>query len=179
MYAIVDIETTGGYAQGHRITEIAIAIYDGEQMVDWFESFVNPETKIPLHITALTGITNDMVDDAPTFEAIAPQIFKLLQPCVFVAHNVNFDYSFVRHQLAEAGIEWNAKKLCTVRLSRKIFPNFPSYSLSSLCKELNIEQTIKHRAGADTLATVEVFKLLLQNDKDGVIQKSLNILNFD
>lgn len=173
MYAIVDIETTGGYAQGHRITEIAIAIYDGEQMVDWFESFVNPETKIPLHITALTGITNDMVDDAPTFEAIAPQIFKLLQPCVFVAHNVNFDYSFVRHQLAEAGIEWNAKKLCTVRLSRKIFPNFPSYSLSSLCKELNIEQTIKHRAGADTLATVEVFKLLLQNDKDGVIQKSL------
>lgn len=173
MYAIVDIETTGGYAQGHRITEIAIAIYDGEQMVDWFESFVNPDAKIPLHITALTGITNDMVDDAPTFEAIAPQIYKLLQPCVFVAHNVNFDYSFVRHQLAEAGIEWNAKKLCTVRLSRKIFPNFPSYSLSSLCKELNIEQTIKHRAGADTLATVEVFKLLLQNDKDGVIQKSL------
>lgn len=173
MYAIVDIETTGGYAQGHRITEIAIAIFDGEQMVDWFESLVNPGIHIPVHITALTGITNEMVEDAPTFEDIAPQVHSLLQPCVFVAHNVNFDYSFVRHQLAAAGIEWNAKKLCTVRLSRKILPGFPSYSLSSLCAELGIDQKIKHRAGADTLATVEVFKQLLLNDKDGEIKKSL------
>lgn len=173
MYAIVDIETTGSFAQGHRITEIAIAIFDGEQMVDWYESLVNPGKRIPLHITALTNISNEMVEDAPTFEAIAPKVYELLKPCVFVAHNVNFDYSFVRNELQEAGFDWSAKKLCTVRLSRKIFPNFPSYSLSNLCRELEIEQKIKHRAGADTKATVEVFRQLVQNDINGVIQKSL------
>lgn len=173
MYAIVDIETTGSFAKGHRITEIAIAIFDGNEMVNWYETLVNPGMEIPTFITALTNITNDMVADAPTFDEVAETIYKLLQPCVFVAHNVNFDYSFVQKQLQEAGYEWAAKKLCTVRLSRKIFPNFKSYKLSSLCTELNVKQTTKHRAGADTLATVEVFKHLLHNDKEGVIQKSL------
>lgn len=173
MYAIVDIETTGSFAQGHRITEIAIAVYDGNEMINWYDTLVNPGMNIPLHITALTGINNEMVADAPAFEDIAAKVYELLQPCIFVAHNVNFDYSFVRNQLHDAGFDYSAKKLCTVRLSRKIFPGFPSYSLSNLCRELGIEQKIKHRAGADTLATVDVFKQLLQNDKNGVIQKSL------
>lgn len=173
MYAVVDIETTGGFAQNHCITEIAIAVFDGNEVVDWFESLVNPGISIPLHITALTGISNEMVEDAPAFAEIAEKVYEMLKPCVFVAHNVNFDYSFVRSQLADEGYNWDAKKLCTVRLSRKIFPGFQSYSLSSLCNELGVVQTVKHRAGADTMATVEVFKQLLQNDKDGVIQKSL------
>jgi DNA polymerase III subunit epsilon len=173
VYAIVDIETTGGFAQNHSITEIAIAIYDGNEIVDWFESLVNPGISIPLHITALTGISNEMVEDAPAFADIAEKVYQMLEPCIFVAHNVNFDYSFVRSQLAGEGYNWDAKKLCTVRLSRKILPGFASYSLSSLCGELGIEQKIKHRAGADTLATVEVFKQLLINDKEGVIKQSL------
>lgn len=173
MYAIVDIETTGSFAKGHSITEIAIAVFNGNEMVDWYETLVNPGMEIPAFITALTNITNDMVANAPAFEEVAEKIYKMLEPCVFVAHNVNFDYSFVQKQLQAAGYNWSAKKLCTVRLSRKIFPNFKSYKLSSLCTELNIEQTTKHRAGADTLATVEVFKHLLKNDREGVIQKSL------
>lgn len=173
MYAIVDIETTGGFAQGHRITEIAIAVFDGNTVTEWYESLVNPGIHIPLHITALTGITNEMVEDAPSFAEIAPKVLQLLEPCVFVAHNVNFDYSFVRQQLADEGLDWEAKKLCTVRLSRKIFPGFPSYSLSNLCNSLGIEHTVKHRAGGDTWVTVEIFKQLLLNDRDDVIKKSL------
>ncbi|HYG15119.1 MAG TPA: exonuclease domain-containing protein [Bacteroidia bacterium] len=173
MYAIVDIETTGGFAQGHRITEIAIAVYDGNEVVEWYETLVNPGMFIPQYITALTGIDNEMVENAPSFADIAPKIYSLLEPCVFVAHNVNFDYSFVKNELAGAGIEWNAKKLCTVRLSRKIFPGWESYNLSSICTSLNIEQKIKHRAGADTLATVEVFRKLQSNDTLNVIKDSL------
>lgn len=173
MYAIVDIETTGSFARGHGITEIAIAVFDGNEMVDWYETLVNPGMEIPAFITAFTNITNDMVVDAPAFEEVAEKVYTMLEPCVFVAHNVNFDYSFVQKQLKAAGYDWSAKKLCTVRLARKIFPQFTSYKLSALCTQLNIEQTIKHRAGADTLATVEVFKHLLKNDREGVIQKSL------
>lgn len=173
MYAIVDIETTGGFAQNHSITEIAIAIHNGEKVTDWYETLINPGIPIPTHITALTGITNEMVENAPTFNQVASKIYQLLQPHIFVAHNVNFDYSFVRQQLAQAGFDWNAKKLCTVRLSRKIFPNFPSYSLGNLCTQLGIVQTVKHRAGADTQATAEVFTLLLQNDKEKAIPAAL------
>ena len=94
MYAIVDIETTGAFAQGHRITEIAVAVFDGNEITEWYETLVNPGIYIPRHITALTGITNEMVEDAPGFEKIAPRVYELLQGQVFVAHNVNFDYSF-------------------------------------------------------------------------------------
>ncbi len=173
MYAIVDIETTGSFAKGHGITEIAIAIFDGNEIINWYETLINPNAEIPLFITALTNITNEMVADAPTFDEVAAKVYELLKPCIFVAHNVNFDYSFVQKQLQAAGYDWSAKKLCTVRLARKIFPHFTSYKLQSICSELNIEQKTKHRAGADTLATVELFKHLMGNDGEGVIQKLL------
>jgi DNA polymerase-3 subunit epsilon len=173
MFAIVDIETTGGYASGNSITEIAIAIHDGEQMVDYFETLVNPEAPIPRYIQALTGINNAMVSQAPVFEDVAPKIYGLLHDKVFVAHNVNFDYSFVKYQLAQFGYELDAKKLCTVRLARKVLPGHPSYSLGNLCRCLQIEIEQRHRAGGDTLATVRLFECILKNDVDGEIKKML------
>ncbi|HVF97855.1 MAG TPA: 3'-5' exonuclease, partial [Flavisolibacter sp.] len=136
MYAIVDIETTGGYAAANGITEISIQVFDGEKVIESFESLVNPGKVIPRYIQAFTGITNEMVQDAPRFEEIAEKVYTLLQGAVFVAHNVNFDYSFIKSHLDFYGYTFNAKKLCTVRLARQIFPGFPSYSLGNLCHSL-------------------------------------------
>ncbi|AHF14395.1 exonuclease domain-containing protein [Niabella soli] len=173
-YAIVDIETTGSYAAASGITEISIQVLDAEGIVvDRFESLVNPVQQIPSYIQALTGISNAMVADAPLFEAIAEQVYKLLQDKIFVAHSVNFDYSFVKSQLAYCGYELHTNKLCTVRLSRKIIPGHASYSLGKLCEALDIPHVNKHRAGGDTDATVALFQLLLLKDADGHIAKSL------
>lgn len=173
MYAIVDIETTGGYAAANGITEISIHVFDGNSVIEKFETLINPGQPIPYYITAMTGISDKMVADAPPFEEVAAKIHSLLRDKVFIAHNVNFDFSFVNGHLKEAGFELNSKKLCTVRLSRKIFPGLPSYSLGKLCQSLDIKITDRHRAGGDTAATVELFRLLLQHDKEQHIQKSL------
>lgn len=173
MYAIVDIETTGSYAAANGITEISIHIFDGEKLVEKFETLINPRQPIPHYIQAMTGITDKMVETAPVFETVAEKIYTLLEGKIFVAHNVNFDYSFVKSHLAEAGFILNSKKLCTVRLSRKIFPGFASYSLGNLCHSLGITIKNRHRAGGDTEATVKVFRLLLQHDKEQHIAKSL------
>jgi DNA polymerase III subunit epsilon len=164
MYAIVDIETTGGYAAANAITEIAVYIYDGTRVVKKFETLINPLKKIPYYITSLTGINNDMVQNAPTFNEIAETLFELLNDKIFVAHNVNFDYSFVKHQLKNEGYNLTAKKLCTVRLGRKVFPGLPSYSLGNLCRSLNINIENRHRAGGDAKATVLLFEHYLNND---------------
>ena len=156
-YAIVDIETTGGNASHSRITEIAIIIHDGTKVIDRWETLVNPQKNIPPAIFALTGITNEMVSDAPVFDAISDKVFELLSDRIFVAHNVNFDYSFVRHELETAGLKWTAKKLCTVRAARKIRPGMLSYSLGRLCKSLDIDLENRHRAGGDADATAILF----------------------
>jgi DNA polymerase-3 subunit epsilon len=173
MFAIVDIETTGGYASGNSITEIAIAVHDGEQTIDYFETLINPEAPIPRYIQALTGISNAMVSQAPLFEEVAPKIYSLLHDKVFVAHNVNFDYSFIKHQLAQYGYELECKKLCTVRLARKVLPGRHSYSLGNLCRSLDIEITQRHRAGGDTQATAKLFECIVKNDFDGEIKAML------
>src|SRR5213075_1080513 len=147
MYAIVDIETTGGYAAANGITEIAIYIHDGVKITRHFETLINPNQAIPRYIKALTGIDDEMVADAPQFAEVADTIHELLNDNIFVAHNVNFDYSFVRHHLKAAGLELTAKKLCTVRLSRKVFPGLPSYSLGNLCRSLQLPIDNRHRAG--------------------------------
>lgn len=173
MYAIVDIETTGGYAAANGITEISIHVFDGKTVVEKFETLINPGQPIPYYIQAMTGISDKMVADAPRFNEVAEKIFTILQDKIFIAHNVNFDYSFVNNHLKEAGFDLNTKKLCTVRLSRKIFPGLLSYSLGKLCHSLGIIITDRHRAGGDTEATVKVFRLLMENDKEQHIQKSL------
>lgn len=163
MYAIVDIETTGGHASSHGITEIAILVHDGNRLVQSFHSLVNPGKEIPLYITALTGIDSKMLRDAPYFEDIAAEVADMLDRKVFVAHNVNFDYSFIRQHLKHAGFSFEEKKLCTVRLSRKVFPGLPSYSLGNLCRELGISIEQRHRAGGDAKATLKLFEQLLRN----------------
>lgn len=176
-YAIVDIETTGGYASGNGITEISVQIHDGSAVVDSWETLINPEQYIPSHIEALTGISNEMVQHAPTFDLVADKINSLLQDKVFVAHNVNFDYSFIRHHLSLCGHTLNAKKLCTVRLSWKLYPGLPSYSLGKLCRSLDINLNNRHRAGGDAEATAILFGMLLKADADGHIEQSLGKLS--
>ncbi|MES2419284.1 MAG: exonuclease domain-containing protein [Bacteroidota bacterium] len=173
LYAIVDIETTGGHAANHGITEIAIHIHDGITVTERYETLVNPHQYIPTAIQSLTGITNDMVENAPTFSSIAKTIYELLQDKIFVAHNVNFDYSFVHHHLATCGYTLNVKKLCTVRLSRKLFPGLASYSLGKLCNALAIPLYNQHRAGGDTTATALLLSRLLAKDTEGIISDTL------
>ncbi len=173
MYAIVDIETTGSYAAANGITEICIVVFDGNEVKQRYETLINPMHQIPRFIQAMTGITNEMVADAPVFEEVAETIYEILKDKIFVAHNVNFDYSFLRSQLQFSGYQYDAVKLCTVRLSRKILPGHQSYSLGKLCHALGIQHTNHHRAGGDTDATVLLFKMLLEKDNEGHIVKSL------
>lgn len=175
MYAIVDIETTGGHASANGITDIAIILHDGEKVYHRYQSLINPQQSIPVYIQALTGINNDMVKEAPVFADVASEIFELLKDKVFIAHNVNFDYSFVRYHLAAAGFSLDCKKLCTVRLSRKIIPGYPSYSLGKLCHQLGIENDSRHRAMGDAFATATLFSMLLVQDLHGHIKQSLLI----
>lgn len=172
MYAIVDIETTGGNAGSGSITEIAIIISDGNSILDTYTTLINPLQPIPLFIEKLTGINDEMVSNAPTFSQIANDIYALLQDKIFVAHNVNFDYSFIAHQLNQQGLKFNARKLCTVRLSRKAFENLPSYSLGNLCRSLNITVNNRHRALGDASATTELFHRIVQADR-GLLIKSM------
>ncbi|TCD10449.1 DNA polymerase III subunit epsilon [Pedobacter frigidisoli] len=173
LYAVVDIETTGGHASANGITEVAINIHDGNQVVESFTTLINPKQPIPIYITALTGIDNKMLVDAPTFEDVALQIYQLLHDKVFVAHNVNFDYSFLKHHLAAAGYDLNCRKLCTVRLSRKLIPGKVSYSLGKLCSALQIPIENRHRAAGDADATSILFNLLLETDQEGIIAEML------
>lgn len=173
LYAIVDIETTGSHASANGITEIAICIHDGQDVIHRYETLINPHREIPEFIQALTGIDNDMVRNAPSFDDVAAEIFDLLSGKIFVAHNVNFDYSFVRYHLASAGFDLQCNKLCTVRLGRKILPGMRSYSLGKLCHQLGITNQGRHRAGGDAAATAQLFTMLLQNDRNNHISDSL------
>lgn len=164
MYSIVDIETTGGFASGHGITEIAIYVHDGSRVVDSFHTLINPQQKIPVYITALTGISNAMVASAPLFDEVADKIFAMLCNKIFVAHNVNFDFSFVKHHLKNSGYELNVKKLCTVRLGRRVFPGLASYSLGNLCRSVGIVIENRHRAAGDAKATVLLLEKYLALD---------------
>lgn len=161
MYAIIDIETTGGSHKHEKITEIAVYVHDGEKVIREFTSLINPERNIPYFITSLTGISNEMVEDAPKFYEIAKQLVEITEGCIFVAHNVNFDYHFVREEFSRLGYDFKREQLCTVKMSRKLIPGKRSYSLGNLCDELGICIYDRHRASGDALATVKLFEILL------------------
>jgi DNA polymerase-3 subunit epsilon len=173
MYAIVDIETTGGYAENHRVTEIAVFHHDGIRITDQFHTLINPGRNVPQFITGLTGITTQMVREAPSFEEVAEEIHSWLKDKIFIAHNAHFDYSFIKKEFEEVGIAWSPKKLCTVRLSRKIVPGLHSYSLGRLAESLGIKISDRHRAGGDAHATAKIFDVLLRRDQNGIIEKAL------
>jgi len=173
MYAIVDIETTGGSAVRSRITEIAIILFDGYQIIKRFQTLINPGREIPEKIQQLTGINNRMTDDAPFFYELVDLIDHYTKGCVFVAHNVNFDYGFIKEAFARTGRKFQRKKLCTVRISRKMLPGKSSYSLGKLCKSEGIPLLERHRAMGDADATCLLFKKLLALDREGWIEQSL------
>jgi DNA polymerase-3 subunit epsilon len=164
-FAIIDVETTGTSPFNGKITEIAIYIFDGANIVDSFISLVNPECSIPYNITRLTGITNEMVETAPKFYEIAKKIVEITANATFVAHNVSFDYSFVREEFKRLGYDYKRKTLCTVSLSRKLIPGLPSYSLGNICHDLNITIEGRHRAGGDAFATVKLFELIMKQNE--------------
>ncbi len=161
MFTIIDIETTGSVHKYGKITEIAIYVHNGSAITDYFSTLINPEMDIPISISRLTGITNPMVAQAPRFFEVARTIAELTQGRIFVAHNVHFDYSFIREEFLRLGYDFVRKKLCTVQLSRKIFPGLSSYSLGVLCQSLEIPIENRHRASGDALATVRLFEKLL------------------
>ena len=165
MYAIIDIETTGLSPAIEKITEIAIYLHDGEKITDSYSTLINPERRISPYITQLTGITNEMVEDAPKFWEIAKDIITLTENRTFVAHNASFDYNFIRSEFKSLGYNFSRDRLCTVKLSRKIIPGFKSYSLGNLCNSLHIIVNDRHRAMGDAFATVKLFELLLTKDK--------------
>ncbi len=166
MFAIIDIETTGNSYKFGQITEIAIIQHNGKEVTGTFSSLVKPEMDIPLFITRLTGISNEMVKDAPPFFKIARKIVELTAGRTFVAHNVHFDYKFIKEEYKRLGYDFNRKTLCTVKLSRKFFPGHKSYSLGKLCSDKGIVINGRHRAAGDALATAKLFDLLIrENDR--------------
>ncbi|MFH2142549.1 MAG: exonuclease domain-containing protein [Bacteroidota bacterium] len=164
MYAIVDIETTGGNPVRDKITEIAIYVHDGYNIINEFATLINPECDIPYYITKLTGITNEMVADSPKFFEVAKDIVKMTENTIFVAHNVSFDYNFIRNEFKNLGYDFKLEKLCTVRMSRKFFPNKRSYSLGNICNDLGIKIEDRHRAAGDALATTRLLELILKSN---------------
>lgn len=164
MYAILDIETTGGSPKFEKITEIAIYVHDGTSVTDQYVTLINPERNIPYFITSLTGITNEMVEDAPRFYEVARKIVEITEGATIVAHNARFDYSFLREEFKTLGFNFRRGLLDTVTLSRKLFPGYPSYSLGNICENLGIVIEDRHRAAGDALATVKLFELLMEKD---------------
>lgn len=161
LYAIIDIETTGNSYKSGKITELAIFIHDGFEIIDSFSSLINPECYIPGFITNLTGIDNEMVKNAPKFYEIARKIVEITQDKVFVAHNVSFDYRFIQEEFKRLGYDYQRKTMCTVRMGRKFIPGYKSYSLGKLCNELGISIIGRHRAAGDALATVKLFEMIM------------------
>lgn len=176
MYAILDIESTGGKYNEEGITEIAIYKFDGHEVVDQFISLVNPERKIQSFVVGLTGINNDMLRHAPKFYEVAKRIVEITEGCILVAHNAKFDYRMLRLEFDRLGYAYERKTLCTVKLSKKLLPGFDSYSLGKLVKNLGIPITDRHRASGDALATVKLFKMLLDKDTDkSIISSNLKL----
>ena len=166
MYAVVDIEATGGNHIKGRIIEIAIILFDGKEIISEYSTLVNPEVKIDWYVTKLTGITNTMVAEAPLFKEVAEEIATLTKGNIFVAHDVDFDYKFLKTELKKAGVIFKEPKVCTLKLSEKHLPNANSYSLGKLCKEMGIPipKEVRHRAAGDAVATAKLLGLLLSND---------------
>lgn len=174
MFSIVDIETTGGAYATSRITEIAIIRHDGARVIDSYQSLVNPKCWISSFITQLTGIDNEMVKDAPTFEEIADEVRQMTLNAAFVAHNASFDYGFVQREFNRLDEYFQRDTLCTVKLSRKIFPGYKSYSLGNICRDLQIRHVNHHRAMGDASATTLLFERLLQHDEKGILKDWLS-----
>jgi DNA polymerase-3 subunit epsilon len=172
LYAILDIETTGGKYNEEGITEIAVYKFDGHKVVDQFISLINPEIPIQPFVVGLTGINNEMLRNAPKFYEVARRIVEITEGAILVAHNAKFDYRILRTEFGRLGFDFERQSLCTVELSKKLIPGLPSYSLGKLVRSLGIPLSDRHRANGDAQATVKLFKMLLAKDSEKEILKS-------
>jgi len=166
LFAVVDIEATGGNHVKGKIIEIAIILFDGEKIVSEYSTLVNPEVKIDWYVTKLTGIKNSMVADAPLFKDVAEEILSITKGNIFVAHDVDFDYKFLKEELRKVGLEFNEPQVCTLKLSQKHLPEEESYSLGKLCDSVGIPipKEVRHRAAGDAVATAKLLGLLLSDE---------------
>ena len=181
MFVIVDVETTGGSPQNSKITELAMYKFDGHKIIDEFTTLLNPEMEIPEFIVRLTGITDQMLVNAPKFYEVAKQILEFTNNCVFVAHNVSFDYGMFRSEFKHLGYDFRLPHLCTVRATRDLLPGYASYSLGKITRDLGISIIGRHRAGGDALATCKLFKIIFKKDEQKLrtfIQEELNPKSF-
>lgn len=167
-YAIIDIETTGGSTKSTKITEIAIILHDGMNVIDEYATLINPESNIPPFISRLTGISNEMVANSPKFYEAAKTIVEFTKDTVFVAHNVGFDYNVIRQEFKNLGFDYRLPHLCTVRSSRYTFPGHASYGLDKITKALGIQLTGHHRAKNDALATASLFERIFEANNGDV-----------
>ena len=165
-FAVIDIETSGGKPKDSRIIEIAIVIHDGQNIIEEYQTLVNPEKKIDWYVSKLTGISNKDVEKAPKFFEVAKTIHKLITDRVFVAHNIGFDYPIVRNEFKSLGLDLRLPHMCTIQTSRVLIPGLESYGLKNLSQHLEISLTNHHRAMDDTMATVEILKHLYSLDKN-------------
>ena len=174
MYTIVDLEATGGKFNEESIIEIAIYRFDGVSITDQFISLVNPEKEIHPYVEKLTGISSRMLKTAPRFHEIAKRVIEITSNTVLVAHNAQFDYRILQLEFKRLGFDFSMKSICTVILSQELLPDQQSYKLGRLSRSLGIPIKDRHRASGDALATVELFKILLEKDvKQEIIRKSI------
>ncbi len=179
MYTVVDIETTGLSARYHYITEIAAARIRQGEVVESFETLVNPEVRMPSFITKLTGIDNEMVKNAPTIKEVLPSFANFVGSDVFVAHNATFDYGFLEHMMRKHGHSFSVPKLCTKKLANRLFPELPHKRLSDLCLHLGVENHRAHRAMGDVQATAVVFNAMLGILQSRGISDVNDVLKFE
>ncbi|MEY2650279.1 MAG: hypothetical protein RL608_953 [Bacteroidota bacterium] len=170
MYAVIDLEATGGKPGTERIIEVAIFLFDGRRIVDQFITLVRPDVPIPPFVQKLTGIREHDVRTAPRFHEVAKRIVQMTEGAVFVAHNAPFDYRILREEFARLGYDYERVVLDTIPLAEKFLPGMPAYGLSTLCTELNIAHTRKHRADGDARATVQLLQILLDKDREKYIE---------
>jgi DNA polymerase III epsilon subunit family exonuclease len=170
MYAVIDLEATGGKPGTERIIEVAIFMFDGRRIVDQFITLVKPDVPIPPFVQKLTGIREHDVRTAPQFHEVAKRIVQMTEGAVFVAHNAPFDYRILREEFARLGFDYQRVVLDTIPLAERFLPGMPAYGLSTLCAELNISHTRKHRADGDARATVQLLQILLDKDREKYIE---------
>lgn len=173
MYAVVDVETTGGKYNEEGITEIAIFRFDGNTIVDQFISLINPERPIQPFVANLTGINENMLRNAPKFYEVAKRIVEITEDCTLVAHNASFDYRMLCTEFNRLGFNYERPSLCTVALSKQLIPEQASYKLGKLVRSLGIPLSDRHRAAGDARATVKLLKLLLDKDSSKTIVKKV------
>ncbi|RMH98609.1 MAG: DNA polymerase III subunit epsilon, partial [Calditrichaeota bacterium] len=160
-FAIIDVETTGLSPGYDRILELAILVYDGEKILDTFTTLVNPQFRIPLQISRLTGITSAVAQEAPPFYEIARKVVELTEDCVLVGHQVRFDYAFLRAEFRRLGYDFRRRHICTLRMSRRYLPHLSSHSLEALCRYFGIDgHGAHHRAMGDAYRTLHLFRRL-------------------